>query len=176
MNGSTTVTPRIGCYVVSTAGPWGVRTYYVAKDKRCTCGGTARRPCPHIRAVTDYLREGGRRAPVMPEVRPRFGGCDDARHDPRLSHRYPNVAPRRSATGAWWQSRRNKDRSHHRSAELTTKPRWRPRQDDIRHDASRSVSTFLQTCHILSVHCENATPHPWSQSGASPEPARTLWR
>ena len=78
MNGSTTVTPRIGCYVVSTAGPWGVRTYYVAKDKRCTCGGTARRPCPHIRAVTDYLREGGSRAPVMSEPHPRFRGHDDS--------------------------------------------------------------------------------------------------
>jgi hypothetical protein len=72
MNGNTTVTPKIGCYMVCTAGPWGVRTHHVAKDKRCTCGGTARRPCLHIRAVARYLREGGSRAAAVSKPRPRL--------------------------------------------------------------------------------------------------------
>ena len=61
-NGNTTVTPQIGHYEVTTSDQWGIQTHHVGKDKRCTCGGTARRPCRHIRAVADYLRAGGERA------------------------------------------------------------------------------------------------------------------
>jgi hypothetical protein len=72
MKANTTVTPKIGCYMVCTAGPWGLRTHHVTKDKRCTCGGTTKRPCSHIRAVANYLRAGGSRAPAMAEPRPKF--------------------------------------------------------------------------------------------------------
>ena len=63
MKGNTTVTAHIGCYVVRTSDSWGVQTYQVDKQKRCTCGCTGQRPCRHIRAVAHYLRNGGERAP-----------------------------------------------------------------------------------------------------------------
>jgi hypothetical protein len=64
MKANTTVSVRTGCYVVTVIDQrLGLRTYSVDKAKRCSCGGTAKRPCRHIRAVADYLRQGGRRAP-----------------------------------------------------------------------------------------------------------------
>ena len=63
MKGNITVTAHIGCYAVRTSDSWGVQTYQVDKQKRCTCGCTGQRPCRHIRAVSDYLRNGGQRAP-----------------------------------------------------------------------------------------------------------------
>ena len=62
MKGNITVTAHIGCYAVRTSDSWGVQTYQVDKQKRCTCGCTGQRPCRHIRAVSDYLRNGGQRA------------------------------------------------------------------------------------------------------------------
>lgn len=70
MKTNTTVTPNVGHYVVCTVHRYGLRTYHVTKEKRCTCGGTVKRPCPHIRAVTDHLRAGGKRAPEAPEEHP----------------------------------------------------------------------------------------------------------
>jgi hypothetical protein len=64
MKANTTVSVRTGCYVVTVIDRLlGLRTYSVDKQKRCSCGGTAKRPCRHIRAVAAYLRQGGRRAP-----------------------------------------------------------------------------------------------------------------
>jgi hypothetical protein len=53
------VTPKIGYYQVQAYPGQSVQ---VGRDKQCTCGGTARHPCPHIQAVADYLRQGGYRA------------------------------------------------------------------------------------------------------------------
>ncbi len=65
MTNNVLVTPRIGYYTVSaTTDRRGVQTCQVFKDKRCTCGGTAKSHCHHIRAVARYLRAGGKRAPV----------------------------------------------------------------------------------------------------------------
>ena len=61
------VTPKIGFYVVTTIDARGVHTHHVGKDKQCTCGGTAQRPCTHIQAVARYLREGGERASAVKE-------------------------------------------------------------------------------------------------------------
>jgi len=64
MNENVMVTPKIGFYLVTIVDRrWGVQTRCVDKSKRCSCGGTAKRPCRHIRAVTGYLRQGGKRAP-----------------------------------------------------------------------------------------------------------------
>ncbi len=59
----TEVTPEVGHYVVRVVDAQGVRTHLVGKDKRCSCGGNAERQCMHIRAVAEYLRAGGQRAP-----------------------------------------------------------------------------------------------------------------
>jgi len=64
MMNNVLVTPRIGYYTVSATDRRGVQTCQVFKDKRCTCGGTAKRRCHHIRAVARYLRAGGQRAPA----------------------------------------------------------------------------------------------------------------
>jgi hypothetical protein len=64
MKANTMVSVRTGCYVVTVIDQrLGLRTYSVDKQKRCSCGGTAKRPCRHIRAVAAYLRQGGQRAP-----------------------------------------------------------------------------------------------------------------
>jgi hypothetical protein len=55
----TEVTAHVGYYVVRLVGPEGIRAHLVGKDKHCSCGGNANRPCKHIRAVAEYLREGG---------------------------------------------------------------------------------------------------------------------
>jgi hypothetical protein len=65
-----TVTPYVGFYQVTTLDRWGTQTHQVGKDKRCTCGGTARHPCRHIQAVSDYLKEGGKRAPEPGALHP----------------------------------------------------------------------------------------------------------
>ncbi len=63
MNSNATVTPKTGCYAVTIANHrFGLQTRFVGKDKRCSCGGNANRPCRHIRAVADYLRRGGQLA------------------------------------------------------------------------------------------------------------------
>jgi hypothetical protein len=62
MDNNTTVTPHIGFYEVSTVDTWGIQTHQVAKDKRCTCGGSVKNPCRHIQAVKSYLKAGGERA------------------------------------------------------------------------------------------------------------------
>jgi hypothetical protein len=68
MKSNTVVTPKVGFYVVTIVDrTLGVQMRFVGKDKRCSCGGTAQRPCRHIRAVTDYLRQGGKRAPEAGE-------------------------------------------------------------------------------------------------------------
>jgi hypothetical protein len=74
VNTHVTVIPKIGYYLVTTVDHrLGVQTRTVDRRKRCSCGGTAKRPCPHIRAVANYLREGGERAseecpaPRLPE-------------------------------------------------------------------------------------------------------------
>ena len=59
----TEVTAKVGFYLVRTVDPEGVRTHLVGKDKHCTCGGSARRQCSHIRAVASYLKSGGDCAP-----------------------------------------------------------------------------------------------------------------
>lgn len=63
MNKNVTVTPRVGYYLVITLDSWGVQTHIVGKDKRCSCGGTKKQSCRHIKAVAQYLRDGGDRAP-----------------------------------------------------------------------------------------------------------------
>ena len=63
MNKNATVSPQVGFYVLTTVDRrWGVETRFVGKDKQCSCGGNAKRLCYHIRAVADYLRQGGKRA------------------------------------------------------------------------------------------------------------------
>lgn len=63
MNNNTRVTPQIGFYEVCTIDQWGIQSHQVGKDKKCTCGGSAKRPCRHIQAVARYLKAGGERAP-----------------------------------------------------------------------------------------------------------------
>jgi hypothetical protein len=63
MKANTTVTPKIGYYLVRMVGPRGIDTHLVGKDKHCTCGGHAGRWCSHVRAVAAYLKAGGERAP-----------------------------------------------------------------------------------------------------------------
>jgi hypothetical protein len=71
MKSNTTVVPKIGRYVVITVDHrWGMQIQYVGKNRRCSCGGNGRRPCRHIRAVADYLHQGGKRAPETSEERP----------------------------------------------------------------------------------------------------------
>lgn len=61
------VTPITGAYLVTAVKPQGVKTHTVKKDKTCSCGGSARRQCRHIRAVKAHLKRGGDRAPVQPK-------------------------------------------------------------------------------------------------------------
>lgn len=63
----TIVVAKIGFYVVGTLTPSGLQTEQVDKQKRCTCGGTGKKPCPHIRAVAAYLKLGGDPAPAPEE-------------------------------------------------------------------------------------------------------------
>ncbi|MEE8390502.1 MAG: SWIM zinc finger family protein [Anaerolineae bacterium] len=64
MNSNTTVTPKIGHYLVTVVDHrFGLQTRFVGKDRRCSCGGNAKRPCRHIEAVSSHLRKGGERAP-----------------------------------------------------------------------------------------------------------------
>ena len=60
------VTPKIGYYLVCTVGQDAIRRHQVSKEKLCTCGGEAARPCAHIEAVADYLQQGGCRAAQVP--------------------------------------------------------------------------------------------------------------
>ncbi len=60
---NTTVTPHIGFYEVSTVDQWGIQVHQVGKDKRCTCGGTGKHLCRHIKAIIAYIKAGGERAP-----------------------------------------------------------------------------------------------------------------
>ena len=72
MNTNTTVTPLIGFYEVSTVDLWGIQVHQVGKDKHCTCGGTMKHPCRHIKAIIAFLKAGGERAterPLMLKVR-----------------------------------------------------------------------------------------------------------
>jgi hypothetical protein len=70
MKANITVAARTGYYCVTVIDRLlGLRTYTVDKAKRCSCGGTAKRPCVHIKAVANYLRQGGSRAP---EKQPMF--------------------------------------------------------------------------------------------------------
>ncbi len=64
---------RPGMYLVTEAVRGiGLRTYAVGKDKTCSCGGTARRPCRHIKAVAAYLKKGGERAPEPRPAEPKL--------------------------------------------------------------------------------------------------------
>ena len=64
MHENTSVIPQVGFYLVTTLDQWGVQSHQVGKDKRCTCGGSAKHPCRHIKAVARYLKAGGERAPA----------------------------------------------------------------------------------------------------------------
>jgi len=48
----------------------GTGIHYVTKEKTCSCGDPN---CPAIRAVADYLRKGGKRAPEFPQSCPICG-------------------------------------------------------------------------------------------------------
>jgi len=64
--GQFSISTMPGGYIVLNSTPRkGIVTHIVGKDKRCSCGGTARRPCRHIGAVKAYLREGGDLAPEI---------------------------------------------------------------------------------------------------------------
>ena len=63
MNGNISIKAHVGHYTVSVVDRLGVRIHHVGKDRRCTCGGTDRTQCAHIRAVVAYLKKGGSRAP-----------------------------------------------------------------------------------------------------------------
>ena len=67
MNSNISVQARVGHYGVCAVDRLGVQAHQVTKEKHCTCGGTAKRVCSHIKAVASYLREGGHRAPAAPE-------------------------------------------------------------------------------------------------------------
>jgi len=57
--GGMEITTLTGRYAVKTEnGP----TWTVMKNKRCSCGGSAEQPCKHIKAVKQYLLDGGERA------------------------------------------------------------------------------------------------------------------
>jgi hypothetical protein len=84
----TTVTPKVGYYLVRLVGPQGVDTHLVGKDKHCSCGGNAERQCSHIRAVADYLKSGGHLAPAA--------GTAEVVHDSKPAHKrsgIPDVCP-----------------------------------------------------------------------------------
>ena len=50
----------IGAYMVTETSPqFGLRVYFVDKEKRCTC---AQPGCRHVKAVAEYLKGGGERA------------------------------------------------------------------------------------------------------------------
>ncbi len=66
------VTPMIGFYVVTTIDAHGMHTHHVSKDKRCSCGGNAQRPCAHIQAVAQHLRQGGEPAAAVKETQPKL--------------------------------------------------------------------------------------------------------
>jgi hypothetical protein len=52
----------IGAYMVTETSPeFGLRVYFVDKEKRCTCGQP---DCRHVQAVAKYLKGGGERAPA----------------------------------------------------------------------------------------------------------------
>ena len=63
------ITPIPGAYMVTIARPnRSIEVFRVGKDKTCTCGhngdGNGGGPhCAHVRAVADYLKAGGKRAP-----------------------------------------------------------------------------------------------------------------
>jgi hypothetical protein len=59
----TTVTTNVGYYTVTTHRSGKTDSEQVDKGKHCTCGGTADKPCTHIRAVAAYLQLGGEVAP-----------------------------------------------------------------------------------------------------------------
>jgi hypothetical protein len=64
--GAFEITPMPGVYVVAELDA-ARRVRVVSKDKTCSCGGNAERPCRHIGAVKDYLESGGERAPEPSE-------------------------------------------------------------------------------------------------------------
>lgn len=68
-----------GLYYVVQITNDGMHTYIVGKDKLCSCGGSADRPCRHIEAVTSYLKRGGLRAPQQMDNR-----SDPAQVDTRV--------------------------------------------------------------------------------------------
>jgi hypothetical protein len=74
------ISPGTGVYFVVRTDHKGHQTNLVGKDKRCSCGGSARRPCRHIEAVAAYLKRGGARAPQAeikhdPTPQPRMTAC-----------------------------------------------------------------------------------------------------
>ena len=77
MNGNVMVSAQVGFYLVTTVDRrLGVQTRTVDKQKQCSCGGNAKRPCRHIKAVAGYLRQGGQRASETPEERAPLRLCD----------------------------------------------------------------------------------------------------
>lgn len=61
-------------------------THYVTKEKTCNCGVP---DCPAIKAVANYLRKGGKRAPDFPKACPICGAAihRDPTWDLHRSHR-----------------------------------------------------------------------------------------
>ena len=88
METNTTVTPKVGYYLVRTVDADGIRTHLVGKDKHCTCGGHARRHCSHIRAVASHLKSGGERAPATDSAE-----CVHDSKPPRAHTGIPDVCP-----------------------------------------------------------------------------------
>ena len=59
----TRITSQPGAYVVTELTAAGVRTFFVGKDKSCSCG-TPHGKCRHVKAVAEYLKTGGEQAPA----------------------------------------------------------------------------------------------------------------
>jgi len=56
------VTPRTWHYFTSEWDGTMLHMHSVNTDKKCSCGGTEYAVCKHIKAVENYLKDGGKRA------------------------------------------------------------------------------------------------------------------
>ena len=123
----TEVTPQPGYYLVRLVGPQGIRTHLVGKDKMCTCGGSPRRRCRHIRAVKEYLQAGGEQAP---------DGSADHIRDSKPTNSTPEACPICGASltkrnNGYWRC--SKDNTHYWQ--------WRAEQN------SGAIKKFLTQPH-----------------------------
>ena len=179
------ISPQPGHYLVTEMGQAGVRSYRVGKDKSCTCGacgdGNGHGPtCRHVRAVRQYLEDGGSRAPetatgegIEPRLQQRMDcpvcGAPVLRKRPyrnqytgRLQEQW--ACPEDPAH--YWHWRRSAAQA--RAANPT------PEMDADREERRRRIFEMYRRSGASDEKIERFLNEPWSERVAFQEAAQAM--